>query len=396
MSTSQDHIIYLWNRFVAKTATKQELDELFIYLQQTGNDNTSLELIQKYLGSNTIEEIDREYWLNKAGEITEENTGIVHRVHFLKTAWFRYAAAILIIAGIGAYLWNINSKVKTEDTKIANTNTIKEILPGGQRALLTLADGSTIELDSASNGQLATQGSSKIIKLEDGQLVYSAKPPIPSRGGVVSPDGETGVGSVQRATNTMSTPRGGQYQLTLSDGTKVFLNAASSITYPAVFNNKTREVKITGEVYFDVSKDPSKPFIVKSGSDQLTVLGTAFNINNYPDEISKTSLIEGAVKINDQTLKPGQAYSQGKLTTTNIQQDIAWMKGYFDFNGADLPSVMRQLSRWYNIEIKYSGKIPDVKFVGKLSRDLNLSQVLETLNDMGIKYSIERTTLTIK
>ncbi|MBO9572409.1 MAG: FecR domain-containing protein, partial [Chitinophagaceae bacterium] len=261
--------------------------------------------------------------------------------------WFRYAAAILIIFGIGAYLWNTLQKNKPLITQIKPVPVKNDILPGSNKALLTLADGSTITLDSAANGQLATQGNSKIIK-KDGVISYSVGQPIPSHGGVVSPNGGTGVGSVQRLSyNTMSTPKGGQYQLTLADGTRVWLNAASSITYPTAFNNKIREVSITGEAYFDVAKNKSQPFIVKTNEEQVTVLGTEFNINAYPDEISKTSLINGSVKIGAQILQPGEAFINNKIIKTNITQDIAWKNGVFDFNDLNGEQAMRQLSRWY-------------------------------------------------
>ncbi|MBO9572857.1 MAG: FecR family protein, partial [Chitinophagaceae bacterium] len=310
------------------------------------NDDLYSRINDEQLLLQDIEELNPVYINNSEEKVwkkIEDKTRavtIVHRVHFLKTAWFRYAAAILIIFGLGTivYLWNTRP-VQT-DTAKTKPVPVKDILPGGQKATLTLADGSTIVLDSVANGQLAMQGISKVVKLEDGQLVYNFErgsyPPLKGRG--------------LATFNTMSTPRGGQYQLTLSDGTKVWLNAASSITYPTAFNGNTREVKITGEVYFEVAKNKSRPFIVKTPTDEITVLGTEFNINAYQDETAvKTTLVEGSVKINNTVIKPGQAYSKGKLFKTNIQQDIAWKNGYFMFDSENITSVMRKISRWYNV-----------------------------------------------
>ncbi|MBO9571906.1 MAG: FecR family protein [Chitinophagaceae bacterium] len=326
--------------------------------------------------------------------------------HFLKTTWFKYAAAILLIIGISTYLWNRSTK--TEESKTVKTETKKkDILPGGQRALLTLADGSTIILDSAANGQLAIQGNSKIVKLEDGQLIYNS-------GSISSPFEKGGRGDVRSGEtaggfmNTMSTPRGGQYQLTLSDGTKVWLNAASSITYPTAFTNKAREVSITGEAYFEVTPNKSQPFIVKTIKEEITVLGTSFNINAYPDEpSSKTSLIEGSVMVTTVapypplagdvspkakrgwTLKPGEAFTNNKIIKTDITQDIAWKNGLFNFNDLPFDEAMRQLSRWYDVEIIYDKGIPKKQLKGKMDRNLTLRDALSGLDGIGARFTLE-------
>ncbi len=198
------------------------------------------------------------------------------------------------------------------------------------------------------------------------------------------------------AMNTMTTPKGGQYRVTLGDGTKVWLNAASSITYPTAFTGKKREVSITGEAYFEVSKNKEKPFIVKTSSDEITVLGTSFNINAYADEQSiKTSLLLGTVKIGNSFLKPGEGYQDGKIVQTNVQQDIAWKNGKFNFKNLSLEQVMRQIARWYDVEPVYSNGIPEVKLGGGMDRSLTLVQVLEGLKSLNVNCRLEGRKLII-
>jgi transmembrane sensor len=320
---------------------------------------------------------------------------IVHRVHFLKTAWFRYAAAIiLLVAGVAIY-YLIN-----KETQKPVTQTIvkaEEILPGSNRAILTLSTGEKIALNNSAS-ETITDGDLSI-KNNGGQLSYND-----SARGSFSPFEKGGSGHEHNATlrggftsyNTMSTPIGGQYQLTLSDGTKVWLNAASSITYPTIFTTKTREVKISGEAYFEVKSNSAHPFIVKTNKEEITVLGTEFNVNTYENELAnKTSLINGSIKINNKLLQPGQAFTNGKIIQTNISKDIAWKNGYFSFEDADIQTVMRQISRWYNVEVIYRGKIPETEITGDIGRSLNLSQVLKVLKNLRINYTIEKNKIII-
>jgi ferric-dicitrate binding protein FerR (iron transport regulator) len=334
----------------------------------------------------------------------------VHRIHVLKTAWFRYAAAVIIIFGIGAYLWN--TQKEKENPSLAQTNQSvpvkNDVAPGGNKAILTLADGSTIVLEDANNGEIAVEHGAAISK-EQNKIIYKNSP---SSGG----GGET-------TYNTMTTPRGGQYQLTLADGTKVWLNAESSITYPTRFSEKQRKVAITGEAYFEVAKDKAKPFIVSvypknsflekplpEDGDGYTieVLGTHFNVNAYPDESSaNTTLLEGSVKIASgnakMILKPGQQAQLNKQTNKlslainpDVEQVMAWRNGLFNFNNATLEQVLRQLARWYDVEVVYNGKVQPKKFGGKIQRDLNLSEVLDVLKDAGVKFTINNKIVTVR
>jgi len=257
-----------------------------------------------------------------------------------------------------------------------------DVAPGGSKATLTLADGSVILLDDANNGTLAQQGDAKVIKL-DGKILYDQ------------------IANTQQVVyNTISTPRGGQYQLALPDGSMVWLNASSSVRFPTAFAGNERRVEITGEAYLEVAKNPAKPFIVSVNNAEVQVLGTHFNINAYSDELDvKTTLLEGSIKfVNAESniiLKPGQ---QSQLTkhgmikvesNVNVEEVIAWKNGRFNFENAGIEAVMRQLSRWYDVDIEFGGK-PDDLFVAEMPRDIKLSDALKALELTGkVKFEIE-------
>lgn len=251
--------------------------------------------------------------------------------------------------------------------------------PGHDGAILKLADGRTIILDSAANGALTTEGSTKIEKAGNGQLVY-----------------HTAAGKEQQQVlyNTLSTPRGRKFRLTLPDGSNVWLNAESSITYPSAFVSNERKVEITGEAYFEVTHNPAMPFKVKINTSpgnggEVEVLGTHFNIMAYNDERSiNTTLLEGAVKIiqgsKSSFLKPGQQAqlnNAGELkliSNANAEEAVAWKNGLFIFNGADIKTIMRQVSRWYDVEISYEKEISQT-FSGTIPRTVNASKLFNYL-----------------
>lgn len=309
-----------------------------------------------------------------------------HHIHFIKTAWFKYAAAIILMLGLGAYLWINNTTSIPANTKTL-TNPGSDISAGSNKAILTLSDGSIIELENKDNGktlQQLTTGAGAVL----GENSAISK---------TQPSTQPTHANEATAFNTIATPRGGQYQIVLSDGSKVWLNAASSIKFPTVFA-KERTVEITGECYLEVTTNRAKPFLVKANGTSIEVLGTSFNINAYPNEPAlKTTLLEGIVKINNTVLKPGEAYINGHIEKANIEQDIAWKNGIFNFEGTNLPMVMRQLERWYDIKIICDTPIGrPYKFRGELERNLTLSQVLKILTNMNMKYKLEGRTLIIK
>ena len=321
----------------------------------------------------------------------------------MSSTWRWAAAAIFIIAvGAIAIVLSDKEKGKTEIVTTNNkTNSIQTDAPPGKNgAILTLADGATVLLDSLGNGIVTTQGKTTIL-IRNNQLVYNAS-----------------AKQSELLYNTMTTPKGRQYQLVLPDGSQVWLNAASSITYPTVFAGNDRSVTLTGEAYFEVAKDRSKPFHVKVNELDVQVLGTHFNINAYNDESTiKTTLLEGKVKVvkrqsaigNSSTsalpqsiiLKPGEQAvltHDSRLTIddhADVEMAMAWKNGKFQFDRTPLPVVMRQLSRWYDLDVQYVKDTPDVVFAGRMGRDLKLSQVLNVLSKMEVNFKVEGKKLIV-
>lgn len=280
------------------------------------------------------------------------------------------AAAVLLILSFGT--WFILQK---QEPAVFELSVAKDIAPGQNKATLTLASGRKIILAETAVGEILREpGGLSISHTKSGELIYTSK--------------ATGKQTAGAAWNTLETFKGEQHQLMLPDGSHVWLNAASSITFPDSFS-ATREVSVSGEVYFEVAHDPSRPFIVKSKGQRVEVLGTHFNINVYPDEPSgKTTLLEGAVRISTDAngsslLKPGEQASltAGKIRVAKVSTDevIAWKNGYFMFESEDIRSVMRKISRWYNVEVVYEGEVPQDTFGGTIDRFAKVSQVLKKL-----------------
>jgi ferric-dicitrate binding protein FerR (iron transport regulator) len=300
------------------------------------------------------------------------------------------AASIVVMLSVGSYFIFSPQTIKKEiaKTDIPKPSPKNDIAPGGNRATLTLSDGSTIILDSASNGTISKQGNIKVEKLANGLLAYSQ-------------NGKQITENDEAFYNTITTPRGGQYHVTLSDGSQVWLNAASSIRFPVAFKGTERRVEVTGETYFEVAKNAAMPFKVKAGSSEIEVLGTHFNVNAYDDEANiKTTLLEGKVKVSvanqvTRFLQPGQQSAinkEGKigvLDNANIEEVMAWKNGRFQFSGADLKSILRQISRWYNVDIVYNGNV-NLHFTGQLTRNDNVSKVFEKLEMTGeVNFKID-------
>ncbi|HTL08298.1 MAG TPA: FecR domain-containing protein [Chitinophagaceae bacterium] len=297
------------------------------------------------------------------------------------------AALLLFFVGAGSVWLFIHKTTTVKEKQLAHAEPKKrsnELLPGSNKATLTLANGDVISLDDAKNGQLAVQGNTVVQKAAGGALLYR-------------PENTDALAIVY---NTLSTPRGGQYRLQLPDGTEVWLNAAASITYPTAFSGNERRVEITGEAYFEVAHDAAKPFIVNVRGMEIKVLGTHFNVNAYTDEAAiTTSLLQGSISISRGSaavlLQPGeQARLAGNgdvklLKDADMEEAIAWKSGYFSFNRADLKTVMRQIARWYDVTISYEGKIPERFFGGKIDRNSNASEVLKILEESKVRFTIE-------
>lgn len=311
----------------------------------------------------------------------------VKKHNFIRT--FAAAAAILLISCVGLYFYT-SAPTNTTISNFA-LKKAKDIEPGGNFAMLTLANGKSFNLNSSRDRVLIKKDSLSIVNTENGQLIYL-------------PNNELGKLRVNNssnlfAINTLSTPRGGQYQVSLPDGTKVWLNSASSLKFPARFIGDERRVQLTGEAYFEVAKNPKMPFKVTVNSTTVKVLGTHFNINAYDDMPSiKTTLLEGSIQITNgsihKILKPNE---QGlidksgsmKVMTADTEKAIAWKNGYFIFNRTSLHEIMQQISRWYNVEVVYKGEISSEEdLAGKIKRNSNLSKTLKLLEFSGVHFEV--------
>ena len=322
------------------------------------------------------------------------------------TPWIKWVAAAAVVLITGSLVfWFITKNTTVKPTSVATTKTTTPIdaAPGGNHATLTFSNGTVIVLDQVNEGDLAHQDGSRIVKSNNGQVVYFP----------------TAAGSTSIEYNTISTPRAGQYHIVLPDGTHVWLNAASSLRFPTAFAGKTREVELSGEGYFEVAKNARMPFIVQEGDMRVEVLGTHFNINAYKDEdLIKTTLLEGSVKVGkgqkaegrekkakseekSVVLKPGEQaiLSQSSQTipvqTVDVQQVIAWKDGFFEFNNLPLPAIMRQISRWYDIDVEQEANYPDKRFGGRISRKLNLANITSMLETYGVHFKMENKKLIV-
>lgn len=315
--------------------------------------------------------------------------------------WKQLAAAsialLLLLGGIYTYRSYFLENERLVEKNIADED---KIAPGGRVAVLTLSDGSKISLDDAGQGNLAVQGRANIVKLENGQIAYS----------------ENGK-SEDVGLNVLQTPRGGQYAVTLADGTRVWLNAESSITYPTVFNGTERRVEITGEVYFEVSHREEQPFFVVSKHQELRVLGTHFNVEAYEDEgETKTTLLEGSVQVasvaaathpasknRGSILKPKQQAviwagdKSVEISDVNPEDIVAWKNGLFVFNSESMESVMRKIARWYDVKVVYKDDEAKKEFFGgSMSRFDHVSTVLEMLEKTGdVRFQVEGKTIVV-
>jgi len=388
----------LIERFIAERLTADEIPAFFSFLEEEGfriryAKRIDLDFLEDaWTGWSNEKQAAQLYeHILQAGKIPVSGTAPdaasgqpkVRRVSFPAAGWVRYAAAVLIVlCGWGVYRY-VSIRPPQNIVQMKAVSIVPDIAPGGNRAILILGDKSVVALDSLATGSSMVQGGMRIVKSASGEILYTA-------------DGDTGPYNGLVLNNTMKTPRGGKYQLTLPDGTQVWLNAASSITYPTRFTGDRRMVSISGEVYFDVAKNREKPFVVNiDSSTRVEVLGTDFNINAYPDEASiKTTLLGGKVRITREnssvTLLPGQQLAGGDVTDdVDVAQVMAWKNGVFTFENKSLQQVLRELARWYDLTIVYEKDIPDTRLRGEMGMNLNLSQVIKGLEAMEVKCRLE-------
>lgn len=331
---------------------------------------------------NAMEE-EQLIWNRILQKIPEDNN-----TRYLKK-WYSIAAAVILIClSTGAYF--LLKKPAANNLATKNQPLKNDIAPGGNKAVLTLANGTQVILDDAKNGSISQNASVKVNKTGNGVLVYHFNKNISGENNVRPPE-----------INTITTPRGGQYQIILEDGTKVWLNAASSIKFPQVFTDKIRQVELSGEAYFEVTKNKAKPFIVKTNGTQVQVFGTHFNINAYTDNSSvATTLLEGSVSMTYAgatiMLKPGQQGVTGeksvpiKANFVDTEEVVAWKNGLFIFHDESIANIMKQVSRWYDVDIEYMDGTQNKEFGGTISKYKNITELLNNIQlTQTIHYKLE-------
>lgn len=376
------------DKYVAGTASQDEIDllKLFYNSFQENKIWNEAELGSEYEAKSKMLE-------NILAKIEATQTPVVanlqnlkHQTKELKQSGakiFPYkkivaAASILALITTATYLFLNKTTNKAQAPAIAkatNNATKNDILPGSNKATLTLADGTVIDLDDAKNGAVAQQGNTKVIKI-GGKLAYN----------------NSAVNEAEVVYNTLTTPKGGQYQVELPDGSMVWLNAASSLRFPTAFAGKERRVEvINGEAYFEVTKNKEMPFIVSLIKSEIQVLGTHFNVMAYTEEAAvNATLLEGAINFvtpqSKSLLKPGeqiQLFEDGRkkiLSDVDVEQVVAWKNGLFQFDNSDVETVMRQLSRWYDVSVVYKNEGIKNVFVGEMPRSSTLAEILKALS----------------
>lgn len=374
MKDDLEYINRLFGKYIQDEISEEELEILFKLIKDCDFENFVPEKeIVKYFG-NEMEDIIGEDNSSKPKE------GRVFQLYTKKIAYV--AAAILLIVVSGIYHRLSDRYENNMGQELVQSVEPLDVMPGQNFAVLTSSRGKSIILSETDDGQIDTGEDVDIVKVNDGELIYTSQ-------GKVEPD--------EMIYNTLSTPRGGQYQLTLSDGTKVWLNAASSIRFPVEFPDDERRVDITGEVYFDVAHSEEQTFIVHAGSSVIEDLGTAFNVTAYEDERSvKTTLVEGIVKVREHILSPGEQAIEDEndhiqiLKNVDLDNVVSWKDGFFSFENANLAEIMRVLSRWYNLEVDYENEAGlEKRYSGKIDRNLTLLQVLEGLKLTAQNFDIQ-------
>jgi transmembrane sensor len=393
----ESRLEYLFDCYVSEKCSPDEEKELMELLANSENEQLAKKLLEEFIDNTGSDiEMPKQVADSILQNILQKDKAKVISLKKGRTnfkLWLRVSAAaavILFISGISYWIFIKGNKDKITASVIPSVKA-SAILPGGSHATLIMADGSKIVLDSVQNGNI--QHGNATINKQNGLLVYDGS--SPSKGGE------------QVTYNTLTTPRGGQYQVVLPDGSKVWLNASSSLHFPTAFTGKERDVELTGEAYFEVAKNKEKPFHVNVNGMQVEVLGTHFNVNAYADEDDiKTTLLEGSVKITKGTasgmLKPGQQgvleKNQDIVEIKNADMDevMAWKNGLFQFDGAGIKTIMREISRWYDVDIIYSGKVPVRSFEGKIKRDAQISDVLKILELSNVKFNVEGRKIFVK
>lgn len=377
MNISKERINYLLQAWTSGKASPTEEAELFDYVQlsihETDVENHIQSLVAGYTGKEALPAVD---WERLYAKVLANRGGALVVPARERITRMVSVAAILLLVAAGGW-WYVSYKAaKDKEQGIAQKNTPHKndiSAPASNRATIQLADGRIVHLDSAANGQLAMMGDVQLVKLKDGQIVYSGK-------------------ANEESYNTLTNPKNSQpIDIALSDGSRVWLNAGSSITYPVAFlSGKERVVTMTGEAYFEVRHNEKAPFKVRVANEVIEDLGTSFNVNAYPGEPGvKTTLIEGSVKIKKAVLQPGEQYLNGNITAANIEQALAWKNGFFGFDNADIRTVMREIARWYDVDVVFEDVKEGAPFQGKIARGMPLEQLLKNLERYPVRFRME-------
>jgi ferric-dicitrate binding protein FerR (iron transport regulator) len=376
-----EEYFHLFEKFRNGACTSEEEEQLIRY-------QDSFRLLEEDSRKETAadRQLKSRIYQRIAQTIHNRPTAKIHPIR-----WWSAAAAVGVIVA-GLVLWQTGKGPQTpvlsgSAAKAAPNNRPVPITPGSNKAILTLGNGDTIVLDDAADGLVAQTGGTAIKKLKKGWLSYSAD-------AQQLPGAKTAGTAGESTLNTIAVPRGGQYMVALPDGTKAWLNSASSLTFPVRFNTTERRVTLKGEGYFEVSKDEQKPFVVDAGLAEVKVLGTEFNINAYSDEKDvKTTLLSGSVRVfhdgGSALLDPGEqgivAPSRPGIVRKKVKvsQVVAWKTGYFVFTNNTIQDIMRQIARWYDVDIEYEGAIPQGHFGGTYSKEKDIQQLLKALEITG-------------
>ena len=421
MDALQGRIQYLLGQYANGVASQPEENELFTIMAEGRNDDLVKGVMRQMMQAEVPADMDKEKWgpvlrkiLDDEKEISAGQAVVVPHKRTIKILnWRRVAAAasIIVLIGAGIVYYKGHQKVGQpgSSNQLASVPEADIAPPSAANAVLTLSNGQVIMLDSAGKGTLARQGAVDIVKLSDGQIRYSSGTPEQAKGAVLY--------------NTLTNPAGSKVvNITLEDGTKVWLNSKSSLRYPTAFTGELRQVEITGEAYFEVAQMSSPaskgqesriPFQVKANEVSIQVLGTHFNINSYAEEKTiRTTLLEGSVRVSKDgqsvLLKPGQqaqvaSLNESRTNRTSIKVDrpdvdevMAWKNGRFSFQNADLETIMRQIARWYNVEVVYENKIND-RYTVDVSRDVPVSQLFKFIEmSGGVVFTIDDKKVVVR
>lgn len=378
--TQEEHHQFIeWLKIASNHEINAIAEEYKFMIESKQSGNTNHVLVSKVEAA--LNQYDLGKKTNFRGKVIP--LGIIRKI--------AVAASIVLVVGLGGYLVfsKTGKQSNIENTDISGFHDVKA--PETNRATITMANGQKVYLDSVANGSLAQVGNIKLVKLADGQIAYQTT---------------TGELLKEIEYNTLFNPRGSKViDMTLADGSKVWLNAGSSITYPVVFIGDERKVEIDGEAYFEIAHNSEMPFKVTKGEMQVQVLGTHFNVNAYGDESAiNVTLLEGSVNVSKglmtEQLKPGdQAQIKNDITVVkdvDVDLIMAWKNGLFSFRGTSIEEMLRQIARWYDVDVKYEGEIPEKRFGGKIHRDANISQVLKILEESGVQYTLVNKEILIK